>query len=97
MRSGLILCFLTGAIVIWFLADAPKDYDILIGPVANDAVGVVLNQFVSGIYGNPDDQESKDTAVRLLLTQSLHDQVFFGTERAVSYLRFLEVSDVRFD
>jgi hypothetical protein len=69
-------------------------YDIVIGPVANDAVGLVLNQFVSGTFGNPKQVESKETAIRLLLTQKLHDQVFFGTEQAVARLNHLEVYDV---
>jgi hypothetical protein len=74
-----------------------ESYDIVIGPVANDAVGFVLNQFVAGIYGDSSDKASKDTAIRLLLTQNLHNQVFFGTERAIARLRFVEVFDVSVD
>ena len=72
-------------------------FDIVIGPVANDAVGLVLNQFIAGVYGDPLFSESKDTAIRLLLTQKLHNQVFFGTEKAVSRLVFSEVYDVSFN
>jgi len=72
-------------------------YDIIIGPVANDAVGLVLNQYIAGTYGSPSDSVSKKTAIRLLLTQKLSNQVFFGTERAVSCLRFVEISDVRIE
>jgi len=69
-------------------------FDIIIGPVANDAVGVVLNLFVSGAYGNPAAPEAKETAIRLLLSQKLNNQVFFGTELAVSRLAFSGVYDV---
>ncbi|MCL2129899.1 MAG: DUF3990 domain-containing protein [Treponema sp.] len=72
-------------------------FDIVIGPVANDAVGLVLNQFIAGVYGDPLLAESKATAIRLLLTQKLHNQVFFGTAKAISYLVFLEVYDVLID
>ena len=72
-------------------------FDIVIGPVANDAVGLVLNQFVAGVYGDPVHAEAKATAIRLLLTQKLHGQVFFGTEKAISRLNFLEVYDVCID
>ena len=72
-------------------------FDIVIGPVANDAVGLVLNQFVVGVYGEPTSTEPKATAIRLLLTQKLHNQVFFGTESAVSRLSFAGVYDVCFD
>ena len=75
----------------------PEVFDIIIGPVANDAVGTVLNLFVSGTYGNPDTLEAKKTAIRLLLTQKLHDQVFFATEPAIAGLTFIEVYDVYTD
>ena len=78
-------------------AGTNQNYDIVIGPVANDAVGVVLNLFISGTYGSPDTSEAKETAIRLLLAQKLHNQVFFGTERAVSGLLFTEVRDVYTD
>jgi hypothetical protein len=70
------------------------EYDIVIGPVANDAVGAVLNLFVSGAYGEPDTAVAKETAISLLLAQKLHNQIFFGTELAVSGLIFSEVYDV---
>jgi hypothetical protein len=72
-------------------------YDIVIGPVANDAVGVVLNNFIDGIYGGQNSSEAKETAIRLLLTQKLHNQVFFGTERAIARLTFKEIIDVYTD
>ena len=78
-----------------FAAIAQNDvFDIVIGPVANDAVGLVINQFIAGVYGDPLSIEAKTTAIRLLLTQKLHRQVFFGTEKAISRLSFLEVYDV---
>jgi hypothetical protein len=72
-------------------------FDIVIGPVANDAVGVVLNNFIDGIYGDQNTAEAKETAIRLLLTQKLHKQVFFGTERAIQCLTFREITDVHLD
>jgi len=78
-------------------ADTIPSSDIIIGPVANDAVGVVLNLFVSGTYGDPKTTEAKETAIKLLLTQKLHNQVFFGTELAISRLAFKEVYDVYLD
>jgi hypothetical protein len=72
-------------------------FDIVIGPVANDAVGLVLNQFIAGAYGDISSPEAKSTAIRLLLSQKLHNQIFFGTENAVSRLNFSEVYDVYVD
>jgi len=70
-------------------------WDIVTGPVANDAVGLVLNQFVAGVFGPPETAEAKATAIRLLLTQRLHDQVFFATAAAAGRLVFQEAFDVR--
>jgi hypothetical protein len=70
------------------------EFDIIIGPVANDAVGLVLNQLLIGTYGDPHSSEAKDTAIRLLDTAKLYNQVFFGTNRAVSCLKFREAYKV---
>jgi hypothetical protein len=69
-------------------------FDIVIGPVANDAVGLVLNQLLIGTYGEPNSPEALDTAIRLLNTTRLYNQVFFGTEKAISCLRFQEVFEI---
>jgi len=74
-----------------------EKFDIVIGPVANDAVGLVLNQFIAGAYGDPREVDAKATAIRLLLTQHLHNQVFFGTPRAIAGLIFSEVYNVYLD
>ena len=62
--------------------------DIVVGPVADDAVGIVLNQLMTGAYGEPSSQIAKETAIRLLEPQNLHDQIFFKTRRATACLRF---------
>jgi hypothetical protein len=72
---------------------APQ-FDIIIGPVANDAVGLVLNQLLIGTYGDPDLPEARQTAIRLLETEKLYDQVFFGTMAAVECLTFKEAIPV---
>jgi hypothetical protein len=74
--------------------DLEKPFDIVIGPVANDAVGLVLNQLLIGTYGDPLSAEARNTAIRLLDTTKLYNQIFFGTERAVSCLQFLEAFEV---
>lgn len=74
-----------------FAAGVPAlSADVIIGPVANDAVGLVLNQFIGGTYGDPRSAQAKDIAISLLLTQRLHEQVFFATERACSRLEWVE-------
>ncbi|GHV71459.1 hypothetical protein AGMMS49928_23300 [Spirochaetia bacterium] len=47
-----------------------------------------------GTYGNPQSQEAQETAIRLLDTTKLYNQVFFGTKSAISSLQFKEVFQV---
>jgi hypothetical protein len=68
--------------------------DIVIGPVANDAVGLVLNQLVIGTYGDPASAEAQNIAIQLLDTTRLTNQVFFGTEKGISCLQFMEAFEI---
>lgn len=65
------------------MIEADKDYDIIVGPVANDNTMPVINMYLSGLY---DENE----ALKRLLPQNLKDQVVFKTRKALSYLKFLE-------
>jgi len=78
------------------LADSvvTESVDVIVGPVANDAVGLVLNQFVNGTFGNRRSAPAKDIAISLLLTQRLHQQVFFATVRACQQLEWIESTGV---
>ena len=63
------------------------DYDIVIGPIANDGVVLQLTNYREGIY-------SPEEAVRLLQDRYLDQQYSFGTERAVRFLRKTNVETV---
>lgn len=60
------------------------DYDIVIGPVANDRTMPVISLYFSGIY---DIEET----IKRLMPQKLCDQYTFRTEKAIKKLKFLEV------
>ena len=59
------------------------DYDIVMGPVANDNVYETLTLFEDGII-------SKQEAIARLKTYKLVDQVLFHTEVAFEFLRFVD-------
>ena len=63
------------------------DYDIVIGPIANDGVVLQLTNYREGIY-------SPEEAARLLQDRYLDQQYYFGTERAVHFLRKTNVETV---
>lgn len=63
------------------------DYDIVIGPIANDGVVLQLTNYREGIY-------SPEEAARLLQDKYLDQQYYFGTERAVRFLHKTNVETV---
>lgn len=60
------------------------DYDVVIGPVADDKVYRVVILFENGDI-------DKDLALKRLKTEVLSDQILFHTEKALSYLKFIDV------
>ena len=82
------------ASVEWFLfVDANRDknratpvhdFDIVIGPIADDGVVLQLTNYREGIY-------SPEEAARLLQDKYLDQQYYFGTLRALQYLHKIEV------
>ena len=83
--------------VEWFLfVDANRgrknnepihDYDIVIGPIANDGVVLQLTNYREGIY-------SPEQAAQLLQDKYLDQQYFFGTEKSLQYLHKTNVETV---
>ena len=77
------------ASVEWFLfVDANRDrnhqqpihdYDIVIGPIADDGVVLQLTNYKEGIY-------SPEQAAELLQDKFLDQQYYFGTQRALNFL-----------
>lgn len=81
-----------GADEAWlhFVTDCRKsrrhNYDLVLGPVANDKVFTTVNLFESGVL-------DAEAAILQLKAYKTYDQVSFHTERAVKTLRFLESFD----
>ena len=64
--------------------DAEDDWDLVIGPVANDQTFPTILLYLDGYI----DAES---AIRQLLPQKLKDQYTFKTKKALSLLKFVKV------
>lgn len=65
-----------------------RDYDIVIGPVADDRVYSVVVRFENGEY-------ELDEALKRLKVETLSDQVLFHTEKALKHLRFVKWEEIR--
>ncbi len=61
-----------------------NEWDLVIGPVANDQTASVIDLYVDGIFDEND-------AIKRLLPQKLKDQYTFKTEKALAQLHFTEV------
>lgn len=59
------------------------EYDIVIGPVADDRVYRVVVEYENG-------DTDKETALKALKTESLCDQILFATPRALEYLKYID-------
>lgn len=63
---------------------ASGEWDIVIGPVANDSTMPVLKLFFANVY-------TEEEAIRRLLPQNLKDQYALRTPAAIDLLQFSEV------
>ena len=63
------------------------DYDIVIGPIANDGVVLQLTNYREGIY-------TPEQAAKLLQDKYLDQQYYFGTERSLKCLHKTSVEAV---
>lgn len=59
------------------------DYDIVIGPVADDRVYRVVVEYENGDL-------DRETALKKLKAETLCDQILFHTERSLAYLKFID-------
>ena len=66
---------------------AYENYDLVIGPVANDSTLPVIDDYMDGVY-------SAEEAVKRLLPQNLTDQYSFLTEEALSLLTFVGKEEI---
>jgi len=64
------------------------DYDVVIGPTANDKALAAAQAYLAGAYGIIGSDESVELFLKRIEPYSLPRQVFFGTQRAAELLVF---------
>lgn len=65
-----------------------ESVDIHIGPVANDNIYQTIRLFETGAY-------DAEYTIRKLKTEVLHDQWTLHTDKALSFLKFIEAKEVK--
>jgi len=61
----------------------PHDYDVVIGPTADDNTNLVLKNYLDGIYGDPFTEKAKAFALDMLEPQNLGRQLFSGRQNVI--------------
>jgi hypothetical protein len=62
------------------------NYDVVIGPTANDNTRVAIRAFFAGAYGDIQSDSAMDTLISLIEPAKLPIQFYFGSEKAAAML-----------
>jgi len=58
------------------------NYDIVIGPTANDDTSLVLKSYFSGLYGDVESERALTLALDMIEAENLPSQIYFGSNEA---------------
>ena len=68
------------------LDGVPHDYDVVIGPTADDDTNRALKFYYDGTYGDPGSKEAKEMLLRVLETDKLGTQLYVGSQSVADRL-----------
>lgn len=63
------------------------DYDVVMGPVADDNTMLTVNRYMRGVY-------TAEEAVKRLAYYKVNDQLCLNTEKALKYIRLVRCYEV---
>jgi len=66
--------------------DRAHDYDVVIGPTANDDTMIVINAYLDALYGEIGGEEALGVLLRNIQADKLPGQIFFSNDEAASML-----------
>ena len=72
--------------------DPVAQYDIVIGPTANDKTILVIDQYMQGMFDNLENP--KEFVIRLFQPEKLDIQYLFATGNALKHLVFVEAFEL---
>lgn len=67
------------------------NYDIVIGPTADENTTTIINNYKKELIKNKYSDEILERLVRELEPENLPKQYFFGTDKALKYLKFARI------
>lgn len=72
-----------------------KEYEIIVGKIANDNTNRVITGYINGIYGEVGSDSADKIAISLLLPEKLTDQICFRTDSAIKTLKYIGIEEVK--
>ena len=76
------------------LVQALKNFDIIIGKIANDKTNATITAYMVGTFGEVGTKAADDMCIGLLLPERLKDQICFRTDKALKCLTFVESEQI---
>jgi hypothetical protein len=74
----------------------PHEFDVVIGPTADDDTNMALKYYYDGTYGDPGSEDAKRMLLRVLEVDKLGFQLFVGSQSVADRLvKKLEIVDWR--
>lgn len=74
----------------------PHDFDVVIGPTADDDTNMALKYYYDGTYGNPGSDDAKRMLLRVLDVDKLGVQLYIGSQSVADRLvKKMEIVDWR--
>lgn len=65
-----------------------KDFDVLIGKIADDNTSQVINAYLAGVFGIVGSEEAIQFAISRFMPEKLNNQLCFKTKKAIERLQF---------
>ena len=62
------------------------EFDVVIGPTANDDTMVVLNAYLNGLYGDIGSEDALNTLIKNIEAEKLPEQIFFSNNKTTEIL-----------
>jgi len=66
--------------------DRSHNYDVVIGPTANDDTMVVINAYLDALYGEIGEEDALNTLLKNIMADKLPGQICFSSNEAASTL-----------
>ena len=71
-----------------------KDYDVIIGKIANDATNATIIAYMGNVFGAMGSEQADKMCISLLLPERLSDQFCFRSEKAIATLEYVKSEKV---